>query len=71
MQVGDDNDLYHVVILIGLSKSKLLSRFLKFGFSVNKLKCPNKRKFSYQELEMLTESFISFMKNSSFCECDL
>ena len=51
-----------------LSKSKLLSRFLKFGFSVNNLKSPNKRKFSYEELKKFNESFISFMKGSSFCE---
>ena len=51
-----------------LSKSKLLSRFLKFGFSVNKLKSPNKRKFSYEELKKFNENFISFMKDSSFCE---
>ena len=50
MQVGfDDNDLQHVGILMRLSKSKLLSRFLKFGFSVDKLKSPNKRKFSHEE----------------------
>ena len=59
MQVGfDDNDLQHVGILMRLSKSKLLSRFLKFGFSVDKLKSPNK----YEELKKFNESFISFMK---------
>ena len=68
MLVGDDNDLYHVGILMRLSKSKLLSRFLKFGFSVDKLKSPNKRKFSYEELKKFNESFISFMKDSSFYE---
>ena len=51
-----------------LSKSKLLSRFLKFGFSVDKSKSPKKRKFSYEELKKFNESFISFMKDSSFCE---
>ena len=51
-----------------LSKSKLLSRFFKFGFSVDKLKSPNKRKFSHEELKKFNESFISFMKDNSFCE---
>ena len=51
-----------------LSKSKLLSKFLKLGFSVDKLKSPNKRKFSDEELKNFNESFISFMKDSSFCE---
>ena len=51
MLVGDDNDLWHVGILMRLSKSKLLSRFLKFEFSVDKLKSRNKRKFSYEELK--------------------
>ena len=31
MLVGDDNNLWHVGVLMRLSKSKLLSRFLKFG----------------------------------------
>ena len=47
MLVVDDNDLWHVGILMRLSKSKVLSRFLKLGFSVDKLKSPNKRKFSF------------------------
>ena len=51
-----------------LSKSKLLSRFLKFGFSVDKSKSPKKRKFSYEELKKFNESFISFRKDRSFCE---
>ena len=51
MQVGYDNDLQHVGILMTLSKSKLLSRFLKIGFSVDKFKLPNKRKFSCEELK--------------------
>ena len=51
-----------------LSKSKLLSKFLKFGFSVDKLKSSKKRKFSQEELNKFNESFISFMKDSSFCE---
>ena len=50
------------------SKSKLFSRFLKFGFSVDKLKSPNKRKFSHEERRKFNESFISFMKDSLFCE---
>ena len=45
MQVGGDNNLQHVGVLMRLSKSKMLSRFLKFGFPVAKLKSPNKRKF--------------------------
>ena len=53
MQVGDDN----VGILMRLSKLKLLSRFLKFGFSVDKLRSPNKRKFSYEELEKFNGEF--------------
>ena len=64
MLAGDDNDLQHVGILMRLSKSKLLSRFLKFGFSVDKLKSPNKKKFSYEELKKFNESFISFMKDT-------
>ena len=64
MLAGDDNDLQHVGILMRLSKSKLLSRFLKFGFSVDKLKSPNKKKFSYEELKKFHESFISFMKDT-------
>ena len=55
-------------ILMRLSTSKLLSRFLKFGFSVDKLKFPNKINFSYEELKKFGESFNSFMKDSSFCE---
>ena len=47
-----------------LSKSKLLSRLLKSGFSVGKLKPPNKAKFSYEEVKKFNESFISFMKDS-------
>ena len=58
MQVGDDNDLQHVGILMTLSKSKLFSRFLKSGFSVDKLKSPNKRKFLHEELKKFNESFI-------------
>ena len=38
-----------------LSKSKLLSRFLKLGFSVDKLKSSNKRKFSYEEVKSFRE----------------
>ena len=53
------------------SKSKLLSRFLNFGLSVEKLKSPDKKKFSYEELKKFNESFISFMKESSFCEGSL
>ena len=68
VQVGDDNDLQHVGILMRLSKSKLSSRFSKFVFSVDKLKSPNKKKSAYEELNMFNESFISFMKESSFCE---
>ena len=68
MQVGDDNDLWHVGIFMRFSKSELLSRFLKFRFSVENLKSPNKKKFSYEELKKFNESFISFMKDSSFCE---
>ena len=64
MLAGDDNDLQHVGILMRLSKSKLLSRFLKFGFSVDKLKSPNKKKFLYEELKKFNESFISFMKDT-------
>ena len=65
MLVGDDSMFG---ILMRLSKSKLLNRFSKFGFSVDKLKSPNKRKFSYEELKKFNESIISFMKDSSFCE---
>ena len=54
-----------------LSKSKLLSRFLKSGFSTDKLKSPNNRKFSYEELKKFNASFISFMKDNSFCESGL
>ena len=43
-----------------LSKSKLLNRFFKFEFPVDKLKSANKRKFSYQELKKFNENFISF-----------
>ena len=68
MEVGDDSYLKHVRILMKLFKSKLLSRVFKFGFSADKLKSPNKSKFSYEELNKFNESFISFMKNSSFCE---
>ena len=67
MLVGDGEDLEHVGILMRLSKSKLLSRFFKSGFSADNLKSPNKRKFSYEELKKFNESFISFMKDSSFC----
>ena len=49
--------------MMRLSKSKL-----DFGFSVDKLKSPNKRKFSYEGLKKFNESFISFKKDSSFCE---
>ena len=68
MQVEDDKDLQHVGILMRLSKAKLLSRFLKFGFSVGKLKSPNKRSFPYERLKKFNESFISLMKDISFCE---
>ena len=68
MQVEDDKDLQHVGILMRLSKAKLLSRFLKFGFSVGKLKSPHKRSFSYEGLKKFNESFISLMKDISFCE---
>ena len=53
IQVWDDNDLKHVAIMMSLSKSKLLNRFLKIRFSVGKLKPPNKRKFSYEGLKTL------------------
>ena len=55
-----DNDLQNVEILMRLSKSKLLSRFLKLGFSVDKLKSSNKIKFSYEEVKSFREleSFI-------------
>ena len=42
------------------SKSKLLSRFLNFGLSVEKLKSPNKKKFSYEELKKFNESLIIY-----------
>ena len=51
-----------------LSKPKLLSGFLRFRFSVDKLKSSGKRKFSYEELKKFYKSFISFMKNSSSYE---
>ena len=62
MQVGDDKDLQHVEILMRMSKAKLLSRFLKSGFSVDKLKSSNKRNFSNEDLKKFTDSFISLMK---------
>ena len=62
MQVGYDNDLQHVGILMTLSKSKLLSRFLKIGFSVDKLKLPNKRKFSCEELKKFKGTLMQIRK---------
>ena len=58
MQEGDNTDVYHVEILTRLSKSKLLSSVLKLGFSVDKLKSLNKRKFSCEELKKFNASFI-------------
>ena len=62
MQVGDDSYLKHVGILMKLFKSKLLSRVLKFGFSADKLKSPNKSKFSYEELNKFNEFYFIYEK---------
>ena len=50
------------------SRSKLHIKFLKLGFSVDKLKSPSKAKFSYIRLKNFKARFNSLINERSFCE---
>ena len=50
------------------SRSKLDIKFLKLGFSVDKLKSPSKAKFSYIRLKNFKAGFNSLINERSFCE---
>ena len=51
-----------------LSRSKLHTKFLKLGFSVDILKSPSKAKFSYIALKNFKARFDYLINDRTFCE---
>ena len=51
-----------------LSRSKLHTKFLKLGFSVDILKSPSKAKFSYIALKNFKARFDYLINDRIFCE---